>query len=227
MRYHIMAPNIELSDQMQANLMGKLQKIERFVQRFPPDTVDVDVTVDRHQRTQDFVVSLRLGLTGTVLVAKEQAPGLEQAAIAAVDDVLDQLKRYKAKLRGEGAIAHSRQPVSPEAMVDIIEPLLEQRELYDRAIAGDTGAFEQLMNEEGFSVRRVLRQELQRHGIHDGPEQDALFEMLLGDALAEAQSDLARKPSRMSVPGWLSLKARKAVENHFKRPESGGLEGVA
>lgn len=227
MRYHIMAPSIELSDRMRDTLLRKLQKLERFVQRFPADGVDVVATVDRQVRTDDFVVSLRLNLNGTALVSKEQAPQLQQAVGAAIEDVLDQLNRYKAKLRGDALIAHSRTTMQSEELAEVLTPLLEQRELYDRAMAGDQGAFQRLLEEDGFSLQQVLRQELRQHGVDDGPEQDTLAADLLGHALIAAQQDMEHKPSRMSVSGWLALKVRKAAEDHFRRPESGGLQGVA
>lgn len=127
MQYHLSGKKLELTDHVQDIVLDQVHKLEPLGQHFPPDVVHVDVTLERHQRTQDFVVSLRLGLTSAVLVSKEQHERLETATKAAVDDVIDQLQRYKSRLSGDAARRRAGSELPPEEIPH------EERALHRRA----------------------------------------------------------------------------------------------
>jgi len=87
--------------------------------------------------------------------------------------------------------------------------LLEERELLDRALAGDREAFDRLVEEELPGLRRAIERALLDVGTEPTPER---VEHVLADVLAIAFRELARKPARWSLGGWLAWIARREME---------------
>ncbi|MBI4496971.1 MAG: HPF/RaiA family ribosome-associated protein [Chloroflexi bacterium] len=227
MQYHIASKNVEMTQHLYDDLLFHVEKLEPLVQHFPPDGVHVNITVERHQRTQDYIVSMRLGLAdAVVLVSKEMAPGLDVAARLAVEDIIDQLGRYKAQLSGQPDYDQAASDLHPQTMTAAGRALVDERELLDRSLAGDEAAFTDLTRRHLPAVTRTVRRALREQNITDRAQQDERLRHILAQTMALAFRDLPRKPAHMSLQGWLNFKAQ-AILGEEAQSQEPGLGGVA
>jgi ribosome-associated translation inhibitor RaiA len=78
-------------------------RLDRHLKKFDPDLVDLRLSLTRRLRPRPFfLASVTLYLPSTQLHAGEEAARPVVAVKHAFAELLRELKRFKAKLRGEG-----------------------------------------------------------------------------------------------------------------------------
>ena len=227
MRVRLTTRRFELGPEDRMALERAVSHLERQLGHVAPDAAEIELDLERHPRRDEYTGSVRLHLFGRALPAKRNAAPTARALLKrAFDDLEEQLARFKARLRREYAHERKRASHSPEAVRFQEQVLLAERVLLDRALAGDRAAFDTLVQAELRGLDAVVRQALARAGRE--PTDEAV-QHVIGDVLAVAFRELARKPARWSLGGWLALIARRegerearelAVAQSAERPES-------
>jgi len=94
MQIQIQGRGINVRDQLKEHIENELSRLDRLQTR----VIDVDVVLDGklHQK----VAHIKVKVPEQTLVASETADKFEIAVDAAVDKLIDQVKKYKEKLRG-------------------------------------------------------------------------------------------------------------------------------
>jgi len=204
-----------LTDRDQEILDHYLQRLEPELQHFDPDLVHLWLDIERHARREEYTGRIRLSIMGTLLPARRNvAPTLATLLKLAFDDLHEQLHRFKSKLRRDYMHERRRASLSSE-MVKVQERvLLGERELLDRALTGDRAAFDALVNRELPTLTRAIERLLAEYGR---PTDTETVEHVLADVLTTAFTDLARKPTRWSMAGWLAWLARRIIRRDVKQ----------
>ncbi|MGA3179837.1 MAG: sigma-70 family RNA polymerase sigma factor [Verrucomicrobiota bacterium] len=143
--WNIVTRNFRAHDQLQGKLRDKLSKLERHLQRFPPDAVHLHVSLEKHAKRDLFTVSLVLRVPSNVLSSQKCAPDPVPALDGAIKTLLRQLGGLKSELRrealwkrkGRRAELHAGKPLrfaagpmaaeaGPQNEGDVIRGLIEQ-----------------------------------------------------------------------------------------------------
>lgn len=216
MDLHLTTKRCELTPSARKVLGRHLEHLRRRLRHYDPDLLQLELVVERHARKQEYRGSIRLSLGNHVLPAKRnRAETLEGLLKAAFEDLEEQLDRFQARVRREYARERKRTSLPPEVVRAHERALLEERELLDRAMAGDRAAFDRLVEEELPGLRRTIERALLDVGAEPTSER---VEHTLADVLTVAFRELSRKPARWSLGGWLAWIARREV-----RRESSGV----
>ena len=96
MKLQMYSINFEASEQLNAFIQQRVNKLETFYDRI----IDGEVFIkdnDSQSGTDNKEVEIRLFVPGTTLFSQETASSFEAAADAAVDAMRRQLKRHKEK----------------------------------------------------------------------------------------------------------------------------------
>lgn len=209
MQLHLTAKGLDITPDVEATLTRHLDRLRPRLRHFAPDLVHLDLALRRHPRKQEYSGSIRLSVAGTLLPSRLNRAGtLEGLIKAAFDDLEEQLSRHKARLRRDHAHERRRASLPQETIGGWERALLEERELLDRTVAGDRDAFDRLVEEDLPSVRRRMLEALIERRQDPRPE---IVEQILGDVLTVAARQVARKPPRWSMNGWLTWLARKEI----------------
>lgn len=211
---HVKTQRCELSPADQRGLDRYRERLDRRLRHFDPDLVHLTIEIDRHPRTGQYVGSFRLTLLNQALPAKRNSgPTIEALLKQAFDDIEEQLSRFKSNLRRDYAHERKRASLPPEAIRYQERELMAERELLDRALAGDRTAFDTLINDERPGLSTVIASELVARGQEPRPE---TIDHVMADVLTTAFRDLARKPARWSFGGWLAWLARRQLQRESK-----------
>lgn len=189
-------------------------QLERRLRHIDPDLVHLTLVIERQARRDEYRGSARLVIFNRALPAKRNtAPTIAVLIKRSFEDLEDQVQRFQQRLRGEYAHERTRASLPPEAIAARERELLEERELLDRALAGDSTAFNALVDAELPAVSQVIARALLEQGQEVGPE---AIEHVLADVLATAHENLARKPARWTLGGWLAWTARRLVKEEAR-----------
>lgn len=204
----------ELTERDRELLDHHLKRLEQELVHFNPDLVHLTLDIERHARREEYTGRIRLALMNNVLPAKRNvAPTLSALLKLAFDDLHEQLHRFKSQLRRDYMHERRRASLSPEMVKYQERVLLDERELLDRALAGDRAAFDALVNRELPALTRAVERLLAEYGRPTNPE---TVEHVLADVLTTAFTELARKPTRWSMAGWLTWLARRMIRRDVK-----------
>lgn len=207
---HLMTRRAELSAADRDFINKEIARLERRLRHFSPDALHLFLDIERHARREEYRANIRLDILGVALpVKRNTGPTLHALLKAAFSDVEEQLDRYLAKLRRDYLHERKRASLQTEEVEAAERQLLEERELYDRALAGDQAAFDTLVEAELPGLARRIEAELTRVGRT--PTRDEV-QHLMGDVLATAFAELAQKPARWSLRTWLGFLARRQIE---------------
>ena len=86
---------------LEKKLQQKMAKFERFLVRFPPDAVHLQIDLEKHPRKDRYLASLTLRVPSDILHSEEAGRDLIGAFDEAVKSLLRKLKSYKSSERGE------------------------------------------------------------------------------------------------------------------------------
>ncbi len=216
-RLHLMTRRAELAPADRALIDREITRLERRLRHFAPDALDLFLDLERHAHREEYRGSIRLAILGTVLsIKRNTAPSLHALLGRAFADLEERLERYEARLRRDYAHARRRPALSLEEARAVERQLLEERELLDRALAGDRAAFTSLVESELPGLTEAIARALQDAGRE--PTEEAI-QHLLTDVLARAFVELKRKPARWSLGAWLVALARRQVAREQRQAE--------
>lgn len=208
-KVHVTTKRCELTPADHQELERHLARLDRRLRYIDPDLAHLAIEIERRVRKLEYGGSFRLSLFNRPLPAKRNAaPTIEALLKQAFDDLEEQLERFKSRLRR--AYSHERKRLSlpPEAVRYRERELVEERELLDRALAGDRDAFTVLVNAELPGLSAVIGKILVEQGQEPSPE---AIEHVMADVVAIAFRELVHKPARWSLGGWLAWLARREI----------------
>jgi len=215
MQYHVSTKGFEPSDNLHVEIEKKRQKLAKLVEQFPQDVIHLDLTMERQPRREEYIASLRLGLTGTVLAAHERGVTPENALHKAVNILETELAHYKARLRHENAVSRRREDLTTVESDLLQDDLRTERELLDRCLAGNKAAFDDLVKEYMPELLQAVREEAARTGPGKPLPSDEELRAVVQEALAEAFQRLPHEPPRANLANWLVAEAINAWQEHL------------
>ncbi|MGB0886354.1 MAG: ribosome hibernation-promoting factor, HPF/YfiA family [Chitinophagales bacterium] len=89
------AHGITIASTLQEFITKKVSKLETFVEKLT--TVDVYLKLENHSQVKDKTTEIKINVPGQTLFATETAKTFEEATDSAVDSLVRQIKKYKAK----------------------------------------------------------------------------------------------------------------------------------
>jgi ribosomal subunit interface protein len=102
--WNIVTKNVSPSDAripLEKKLQQKIAKFDRFLVRFPPDAVHLQIDLEKHPRKDRYLASLTLRVPSDILHSEEAGRDLIGAFDEAVKSLLRKLKSYKTSRHGE------------------------------------------------------------------------------------------------------------------------------
>lgn len=102
MKTHISFRDVTERQPLRAELARQAAKFDRQLKKFAPDLLDLHVSLERRMRRgSQFIASVTLYLPMGQLHASEEAPLAVVALKHAGAQLMRELKRFKARLRGD------------------------------------------------------------------------------------------------------------------------------
>ncbi|MCE5258090.1 MAG: ribosome-associated translation inhibitor RaiA [Chloroflexi bacterium] len=129
MEIQIKSHNIEISDQLRAQIEKKVSKLERFLPNI--DEARVDLSVQQTKSADDRqIVQLTLRTNSTILRAEERASDLYTSLDTALERMTRQIERYKGRHWRSQNRAVSEPAVVEEQQAEEEEELIIRRKSF-------------------------------------------------------------------------------------------------
>ncbi|MCS7161145.1 MAG: sigma factor-like helix-turn-helix DNA-binding protein [Gemmatales bacterium] len=174
----------------------KLPRIEHLLQHYAPDAVELRLTVWHHHQRIGYQARAVLHLPSGTLVADETAKDLHAALDAAMDTLVQNLKKHEEHIRRDDVYRRHR---GRRADVSAAGPIL-QRDLEQ----GRHDAFFQLMRPALRTLRRYAQREirlLELEGLL--AERDWSVSELMDALISLAWQRFSQRPKDVAMDVWL------------------------
>lgn len=216
-KLQVTSHDVELSPADQELIERYRARLAPRLRHFDPDLVHLALSIWQQARTGDYLATVRLTLLNnhTLPARRNSGPSIAVVLKRAFEDIEEQLGRFKSKLRREYTYERKRTSLAHDAVQAHERELLEERELLDRALTGDRAAFDTLAEAELPGLSQAIAEGLREQGREDTPE---AIEQVIADVLTAAFAELARKPTRWSLGGWLVWLARRQIRHTARGP---------
>jgi ribosomal subunit interface protein len=99
--WNIVTRNLHGHEPLRKKLNEKIAKLEKHLKHFPPDTVHLHITLERHPRKEEYTAALMLRVPSNILQSTKSADDVIKAFDDAVKALLRELEALKADLRRE------------------------------------------------------------------------------------------------------------------------------
>lgn len=93
---------IPLNEEVKRIVQEKLKKLEKLLQKFPEDSIKATILLKKraHQSEDDiYVTQLAFYIPSKIFHAHQDGYTLEESVNGAVEDIEDQLKKHKEKMK--------------------------------------------------------------------------------------------------------------------------------
>lgn len=99
MAHQIVSRDVEVTDQVERDILEKVGKIDKFLTRFPDDTFFLRISLSRNQTNPDWTDALiDLALPGDVFIGQGSASTTEHAVHLATIHLERQLEEHKERV---------------------------------------------------------------------------------------------------------------------------------
>ena len=99
--WNVVTKNLHGHELLRKKIHEKIAKLEKYLKHFPPDTVHLHITLERHPRREGYTAALTLRVPSNVLQSTKSADDVIKAFDDAVKALLRELEAFKADLRRE------------------------------------------------------------------------------------------------------------------------------
>lgn len=99
--WNIVTKNLHGHILLRKKIHQKISKLARHLQHFPPDTVHLLISLQRHPRREHYTAALTLRVPSNIIHSEKSGPDLIRAFDQAVKALLRELESLKAQLRRE------------------------------------------------------------------------------------------------------------------------------
>ena len=209
-KWNLVTKNLHGHELLRKKLRQKIAKLEKHLQHFPPDTVHLHITLERHPQKPLHTAALTLRVPSNVLCSEKTSPDVIKAFDDSVKALLRELDSLKSELRREMfwkrkarreqlhqlkaagfAPAPQDEGAGPQNRTDVIRELLASH--YARLLR---------------HVRRQLWHDVTAGDVpRDAIDPRAVVDEAAHRALAAPQ----KKPERMNYLLWLYVLARQEL----------------
>lgn len=218
MNVHI-SYKIEKTAHLEQLIQKNLEKLQRHLQVFRPELVHFKGVLGEGAAREGYSCSLNLRLPSGQLAAQESSPVLDLAFKAALDDIVEQLKKHKEVLRHHhrwqrrrGGQRSAAGTVPFEETIAAVKP--------ETVLPGDIANY---VNVNLPRLERYIRREIeywQSEGLLR-PDQVTVDDVV-GEAIADALGESHEKPERIKLEPWLYRLATDAIRRLASPSGEGG-----
>jgi len=101
LNWNVVTKNLHGHELLRKKLNEKIAKLEKHLKHFPPDTVHLHITLERHPKKEEYTAALTLRVPSNILQSTKSADDVIKAFDDAVKALLRELEALKADLRRE------------------------------------------------------------------------------------------------------------------------------
>lgn len=215
--YHDCGDN--LKGEIQSYAQKKLARVEKLLSRFRPSLRDMTITVFQRRQAsgERFEARTVLRLPSRTLVAQGLADGWREAIDLALDELANQVRRHKEKLRGDWVYKRKRR--QREELSAAAPLLTEDREQARRK------AFYQLLAPMMRTVESQARRELRLMEL-EGRVRAGEFGAVdvVDEVLLQAWQEYDERPRHLELDAWLTRILHGVLARLGKEPLKASLE---
>ena len=99
--WNLVTKNLQVDGLLRKKLRQKINKLEKHLKHFPPDTVHLLVVLERQPKKPLHAAALTLRVPSNILHSEKSAPDVIKAFDDAVKALLRELESLKSDLRAE------------------------------------------------------------------------------------------------------------------------------
>ncbi|MCX8090087.1 MAG: sigma-70 family RNA polymerase sigma factor [Verrucomicrobiae bacterium] len=208
--WNIVTKNLHGHELLRKKIHQKISKLARHLEHFPPDTVHLLISLERHPRKEHYTAALTLRVPSNIIRSEKSGPDLIGAFDQAVKALLRELESLKAQLRRENfwkrkarraqlhrlklagfAAAPQADGEGPQNLGDVVRTLLAEH--YPRLL-------------------RYVRRQLWHDVTAGEVPPNAIDPRAVVDEVARrALSESTRKPANVSFVLWFYMLARNEL----------------
>jgi ribosomal subunit interface protein len=101
--WNLLTKNLRGRELLHEKIRQKISKLEKYLVHFPPDTIHLQINLERHLKKDLFIAGLTLRLPSNILHTQKSAEDVITAFDDSVKALLRELESFKASLRRESA----------------------------------------------------------------------------------------------------------------------------
>jgi RNA polymerase sigma factor (sigma-70 family) len=219
MNVHISYKGLEKTPDVESSVQQHLKKLERRLQLFRPELVNLHGSVLQKSPRAGFVVALNLRMPSTDLATEQANQNAAMAIKAAFDSLIEQVTSHKDLLRNHHRFPGRRRGSlrRPEGTVPF-EKTMASVKLEDVSNE-DVNSY---INANLPRLRRFVSREIHARENDEQIGRGALsVDEVIGEAIGDALSDSHERPEKMRLEPWLYRLATAALDR-LSRGDSGG-----
>lgn len=157
----IYSKNMDVSEKTNSYIMGKINKIGRFLPDVDDIRIDLDSLKSARNSADRFVSQITIRGKGYILRTEERAEDLYSSFDLALDKMIRQIERFKGKrsrVRGDGTSVADTMPIEHDHSISLEpeenEPVIARRKKFNMAPMDENEAIEQmqLLDHEDFFI---------------------------------------------------------------------------
>ncbi len=192
---HYSPPRAEL-DKMRAGLDPLLKAVDHF------PVAALHIVLERFPRDSTFRVKLSLALTGATLVSREDGERVHAAFERCVDNLLEDVYAYKARMGNESEIQKLEKGTHKDLQPDL-EPDLAEMEAAVKA--GDYTAFRKATIGYEEPLRKRVGRWVERYpAVNARIGKDLQINDLVEEVFLDAFGAYGRRPRHVRFGDWLA-----------------------
>ncbi len=223
--WNVVTRNLHGHELLRKKILQKISKLARWLRHFPPDTVHLLVSLERHPRKEHYTAALTLRVPSNILRSEKSGPDLIRAFDQAVKALLRELESLKAQLRRETywkrkarrqllrtlklagfAAGPQADGEGPQNIGDVVRALLAEH--YPRLLR---------------YVRRQLWHEVNAGAI---PPNAVDPRAVVDEVARRALTELNRKPAGLNFVLWFYVLARAELARRRKEIQRAATQAV-
>jgi RNA polymerase sigma factor (sigma-70 family) len=224
MNVHISYKGLEKTPDVESTVQQHLKKLERRLQLFRPELVNLHGSVLQKSPRAGFVVALNLKIPSTDLATEQANQNPSMAIKAAFDSLIDQVTSHKDVLRNHHRYPGRRRGSKrrPDGTVPFEQTHASVK--LDDVSNEDVNSY---INANLPRLRRFVLRELHSRETDEQIGRGALsVDEVIGEAIGDALSDSHERPEKMRLEPWLYRLAVAALDRLAKGDSGNGNVGL-
>jgi ribosomal subunit interface protein len=202
MNLKIQNRNFDIPQNVQRLIEKKAQKIRKLLPTFSSDAVDLNVTLERITRGNQFQATLVLALPQTAIRVEELADNAAGSVLHAFDEMIRKVKRFKSQLNREKF--WQRQPNWTGGV----------------AATENVRELENAINLNLDKIENYIRREIYHQVILENMPYGLIQpEAVVDDVFLEVSAKSAARPENVPLESWMFQIAREQLRKRLENLE--------
>jgi ribosomal subunit interface protein len=222
--WKLVSKHVHPHAQLQSIIRRKIAKIESHLQHFPPDTVHLLVSMERHVKRDAYEVEITLRLPSNILHSHKEAKGDPIKAFDnAIRALLRELEAFKTQLRRE-ASWHRQKPGAKPARKRLARFATKPQTTGPSTLADTLATM--ISRYHGRLLYHVQGQ-LRRDQENDDVPRGAIKpEVVVDEVVRTALAHPGNKPPELSYRLWLFTLAQRELHRRYRRIRLDGERNI-